>query len=100
MFTLANEGEQEVGAGRRGGRGGHSAAVDAAVVGAVVGEDGPQVPLAEDQDAVVSSVLAVSTNRSVKQFAMGHRGGIFTVAIPAPAVASFEGVGESKEVVS
>jgi hypothetical protein len=27
----------------------------------------------------VSSVLAVSTNRSAKQFALGQRGGIFTV---------------------
>jgi hypothetical protein len=27
----------------------------------------------------VSSVLAVSTNRSAKQFARGQRGGIFTV---------------------
>src|SRR5919107_1713008 len=31
-----------------------------------------------------SSVLAVRTNRSAKQFALGDRGGIFTVLIPAP----------------
>ena len=33
----------------------------------------------------MSSVLAVSTKRSAKQFARGQRGGIFTVSIPAPA---------------
>ena len=33
----------------------------------------------------MSSVLAVRTKRSAKQFARGHRGGIFTVSIPAPA---------------
>ena len=34
----------------------------------------------------VSSVLAVRTKRSAKQFARGQRGGIFTVSIPAPAM--------------
>src|ERR687890_455439 len=57
----------------------------AVVVRAVPDKDGPQVPLAEDQNAVRDSVLAVSTKRSAKQFARGHRGGILTVAIPAPA---------------
>ena len=33
----------------------------------------------------MSSVLAVRTNRSAKQFALGHRGGIFTALMPAPA---------------
>ena len=33
----------------------------------------------------MSSVLAVSTKRSAKQFARGHRGGILMVSIPAPA---------------
>ena len=33
----------------------------------------------------VSSVLAVSTNRSTKLFALAHRGGISTVSMPAPA---------------
>jgi hypothetical protein len=33
----------------------------------------------------VSSMLAVRTKRSAKQFARGHRGGIFTVSIPVPA---------------
>jgi hypothetical protein len=47
------------------------------VVGAVSGKDGPQVSFAQDEDAVVSWVLAVKTKRSAKQFARGHRGGIF-----------------------
>jgi hypothetical protein len=55
------------------------------LMGAVLGKDGPQVPLTEDQDAVGESVRAVSTNRSAKQFALGHRGGIFTVSMPASA---------------
>src|SRR6187551_1143757 len=33
----------------------------------------------------VSSLLTVKTKRSAKQFARGHRGGIFTASIPAPA---------------
>jgi hypothetical protein len=33
----------------------------------------------------VTSVLAVSTKRSAKQFARGQRGGIFTVSIPVLA---------------
>src|SRR4051794_25234319 len=33
----------------------------------------------------VSSVLAVRTKRSAKQFPRGHRGGILTVSMPAPA---------------
>jgi hypothetical protein len=33
----------------------------------------------------VSSVLAVSTKRSAKQFALGYRGGIFTTAFDAGA---------------
>jgi hypothetical protein len=44
-------------------------------MGAVLGKYGPQVPLTEDQDGSASSVLAVSTSRSAKQFARGHRGG-------------------------
>ena len=42
----------------------------------------------------VSSVLAVRTNRSAKQFALGHRGGILTVSMPAPAKTVVEGGGE------
>jgi hypothetical protein len=42
----------------------------------------------------MSSVLVVSTKRSAKQFARGHRGGILTVSIPAPARTA------SNEVVS
>ena len=42
------------------------------------------MPVTEDQDAM-TSVLTVRTNRSAKQFAHGHRGGICTVSIPAPA---------------
>jgi hypothetical protein len=58
----------------------------AVVVGAVSGEDGPQMSLAQDvRMRSVSSVLAVRTNRSAKQFALGHCGGIFTASIPAPA---------------
>ncbi len=38
----------------------------------------------------MSSVLVVSTKRSAKQFARGHRGGILTVSIPAPATTSNE----------
>jgi hypothetical protein len=33
----------------------------------------------------VSSALAVRTNRSAKPFALGQRGRIFTVSMPAPA---------------
>jgi hypothetical protein len=56
-------------------------------VGAVFGKDTPQVPLAEDQDGV-GEFGSVSTNRSPKQFALGHRGGIFTVPMPAPVRAA------------
>src|SRR5688572_8142041 len=42
----------------------------------------------------VSSALAVRTNRSAKQFALGHRGGILTGSIPAPARTASEGVSE------
>ena len=31
---------------------------------------------------LMRTVLAISTNRSAKQFARGHRSGIFTVSIP------------------
>jgi hypothetical protein len=33
----------------------------------------------------VRSVLTVRTNHSAKQFALGHRGGILTASMPAPA---------------
>ena len=52
--------------------------------GTVPGKYGLQVPLIEDQDPVGEFGSTVSTNRSAKQFALGHRGGIFTVPIPAP----------------
>ena len=53
----------------------------AVVVGAVLGEDGPQVPFAEDQDAVVEFGSGCADERSAKQFALGQRGGILTVSI-------------------
>jgi hypothetical protein len=34
----------------------------------------------------VTSVRTVNTKRSAKQFARGHRGGIFTTAMPASAI--------------
>ena len=57
----------------------------AVVVGAVPREDGRRCRSPKIRMRSVSSVLAVRTKRSAKQFARGHRGGIFTVSIPAPA---------------
>src|SRR3954454_16591945 len=57
----------------------------AVVVGAVPGEDASQVPFAEDQDAVAEFGSGGQDEALAKQFARGHRGGIFTVSIPAPA---------------
>jgi len=48
----------------------------------------------------VSSVLTVSTNRSAKQFALGYRGGILTVPIPAPARTASNEVVHSSSVRS
>jgi hypothetical protein len=53
----------------------------AVVVGDVPGKDSPPVAFAEDQDAVGELGSGVRTNRSAKQFALGHCGGIFTVSI-------------------
>jgi transposase len=39
----------------------------------------------------VTSVLTVRTNRSAKQFALGHCGGLFTVSMPAPAKTASNG---------
>jgi hypothetical protein len=56
------------------------------VVGAVLGEDGPQVPFPPKiRTRALSSVRTVRTNRSAKQFARRHCAGIFTVSFPAPA---------------
>jgi hypothetical protein len=52
------------------------------VIPDVLGKHSLQVSLTEDQYPSVSSVLAVSTNRSAKQFALGPRGGIFTTSMP------------------
>jgi hypothetical protein len=56
-----------------------------AVVRSAGRERPAEVPLAEDQHAVVRSVRTVNTNRSAKQFARGHRGGILITSIPASA---------------
>jgi hypothetical protein len=44
-----------------------------------------QVSFPEDQRSGVSSVRTVNPRRSAKQFARGHRGGILTTSMPAPA---------------
>src|SRR3954463_9267958 len=57
----------------------------AVVVGAVLGENSPQVAFAEDEEAVGELFSGSQDEAFGKQFARGHRGGIFTVSIPAPA---------------
>jgi hypothetical protein len=49
------------------------------------GQDGSQVSFAEDQDAVGEFGSGGQDEAFGEQFALGHRGGIFTVSIPAPA---------------
>jgi hypothetical protein len=43
---------------------------------------------------LMRTVLAISTNRSAKQFARGHRSGIFTVSIPGAGQHAVERGGE------
>jgi hypothetical protein len=47
------------------------------LVSLVLGQDEPQVPLAEDQHLVGDPVRAVSTKPPLDAFARGLRGGIF-----------------------
>ena len=56
----------------------------AVVVGAVPGEDRPQVPLNKDQDSVGELGSGGPDEAFGEAVARGQRGGIFTVAIPAP----------------
>ena len=55
------------------------------VVGAVPGEDGPQVPVTEDQDAVGEFGSGGQDESFGEAVRPRQRGGIFTVSIPAPA---------------
>ena len=64
------------------------------VVGAIPGEDGPQVTFAEDQDAVGELGSDGQHESSAKQFALGQRGGIMMVSIPAPTRTASKGGGE------
>jgi hypothetical protein len=55
-------------------------------MGGVYGKYFAQVLLAKISIRSVTSVRMVDTRRSAKQFARGHRGGIFTTAMPASAI--------------
>jgi hypothetical protein len=57
----------------------------AVVVANVVREHDTQVPLTEDHHAVGEFGSQVRMNRSAKQFARGHRGGILTTWMPPSA---------------
>jgi hypothetical protein len=55
------------------------------VMGAVLGEHGPQVPLTEDQDAVGEFGSGRQHESFGEAVRSRQRGGIFTVSMPASA---------------
>ena len=62
------------------------------VVRGIPGKHASQVPFPKISIRSVTSARTVNTNRSAKQFARGHRGGILTASLPASATVSNEAV--------
>jgi hypothetical protein len=58
----------------------------AVVMGGVHGKHPALLTLAEDQHPIGDLVRTVNAKRSARQFARGHRGGIFTTSMLASAM--------------